>query len=194
MPVWVWLLVVVIGIGNEIVNRAKWTAAQSIFQGIGAFLLWVPVLGPVLAKFPVLGALLLRMAAKDPEAGKMPLPTGTPPTVMLPFFMLFALTACGAAGRAWLRCELNALPQTSQGAISCVTGALGSQGDWQSVLIGCGTSLLPSQLNCVVAAIAAAGGDKVSVDGAKSPIVERAQIWLNAHGGVPKACAESTRL
>jgi hypothetical protein len=193
MSVIVWIALA-IGALNEIVNRAKWTKAQSIFQGIGAFLLWVPVLGPILSKFPVIGAILSRIAARDPEEGKLAIPpAATPPAaVLFPFLMLMG----GCPGlQAWGKCQLGALPQTSQGAMACASAALNGQGDWQSAVTACIGSLAPSQFNCIVAAIAAgSGGDKLSPDGMKSPIKERAELWLNAHGGVPKACAEPTRL
>ena len=84
----------------------------------------------------------------------------------------------------------KALPQTAQGATACASAALNGQGDWQSAVTGCIGALIPSQFNCVVAAIAASGGDKLSPTSEKSPIKERAEIWLNAHGGIPKACLD----
>ena len=101
MPLGVWMIVFGLGAFNEVVNRAKWTEAQSILQGLASFFLWIPVLGPVLTKFPVLGALISRIAAKDPDAGKMPLPPSDPPSPpvasLLPLLFLasLALTACG---------------------------------------------------------------------------------------------------
>ena len=193
MPVVVWIFLA-LGAFNEAVNRAKWTKAQSIFQGIGAFLLWVPVVGPVASKFPVIGAILNRIAARDPEEGKLPIPGVPPAAALLPFILSVFVAGC-AGFQAWGKCQLGALPQTAQGATACASAALNGQGDWQSAVTGCIGALIPSQFNCVVAAIAAgSGGDKLSPDGVKSPVKERAEIWLNAHGGVPKACLEPTRL
>jgi hypothetical protein len=91
MPGWLWALIIV-GLLNEIVNRAKWTRAESIFQGIGTFLLWFPGMGPVLAKTPWAGDILRRMAGIPEDAGKLPIP---PTTAWLPILFLLALSACG---------------------------------------------------------------------------------------------------
>lgn len=91
MPLWLWALIVA-GAVNEVVNRAKWTRAETIFQGIGTFLLWFPGMGPVLAKTPVAGDILRRIAGIKEDAGKMPLP---PATVWLPIIFLLGLSACG---------------------------------------------------------------------------------------------------
>jgi hypothetical protein len=88
------LLLIVVGILNEYINRAKWTRAQSIFQAVGVFLLAAPFVGSLLDKTPGVRWLLQRMA-NFPREGLM-LPPPTPPAAAwLPLVFLAFLSACG---------------------------------------------------------------------------------------------------
>lgn len=195
LPIGFWTALIVAGVLNEVILKSKWTEAKSIWQGFWRVILWVPAVGPLLARFPWVGPLLQKFAGIEEQG--LPLPPPNPPSaVLLPLAFLAALSACGTVGgQAFTRCELGALPQTSQAIIACSVGALTSPADWQAQLTACGVSVAAQQLNCVVAAIVAAtGGDKLAPGMQRSIVYERGQIWLNAHGGAPRACLESTRL
>lgn len=62
MPVWVWLLMMGLGALNEWVNRSKSTEAQTLLQGAAKFVLKIPAIGSLLARFPLLGDVLVKMA------------------------------------------------------------------------------------------------------------------------------------
>ena len=76
MPVWVWALVIAIGVFNEYINRTKKTEAQSILQGTARFILGIPGIGSFIAKAPIVGWLLTKIAT-PPDASaptQLPLP------------------------------------------------------------------------------------------------------------------------
>lgn len=61
-PAWVWIVTcLVLPALNEVINRAKWTQAQSIFQGVMRALVATP-----LGKIPVIGTVLSTMAQPPP--------------------------------------------------------------------------------------------------------------------------------
>jgi hypothetical protein len=95
MPAWVWALVLFLGGLNELIVRAKWTAAESILQGATRALLKVPALGFVLARFPLLGDALRTMAKLDKAEPVIPPPfPGSSARVLLPLLGLLALGGC----------------------------------------------------------------------------------------------------
>lgn len=114
-PAWVWILAFgVLPLLNELLQRAKWTRAQSILQGIARVLL-VPF-----GKVPVLGDVFRALAgpaAAPPEEGGPPPPAGPPPAVLvLLVASLGLLGACKASpidiATAFRTASSNALSTT----------------------------------------------------------------------------------
>lgn len=112
-PVWV-VLVTLVGLplANEIVQRSP-ARAQSLIQFIAHLVLSLPGVGPLIAKFPVLGDLLYVFAPQDKTGIPTPLlyrpsksnnlssppaPPAVPPAALLVFFLvgLSAFTGCAA--------------------------------------------------------------------------------------------------
>lgn len=50
---------------NEIISWAKWTRAQGLLQGLARLVLAIPLVAPILARFPVVGWALTRIAGPD---------------------------------------------------------------------------------------------------------------------------------
>lgn len=95
-PTWVWCLVLFIGGVNEIVQRAQWTRAQSVLQGLAVFVISIPILGALLQAIPLIGWLLRKIA------GSAPVVAG--PEVLrayLPVALLVALAGCATPSEAY---------------------------------------------------------------------------------------------
>lgn len=128
-----------------------------------------------------------------PGESKLP---PTPPAAALILFLV--LSSCVTpGGQAFGKCELGELPQNSQTVIACAEGAITSPADWQAVLLSCGSSLLPGQLECIVSAIVAASERRMSshpkaaIGSVDELVVQRGRAWLAEHA--PKACGERVR-
>lgn len=67
LPWGAWLFLVVLLVGNQVIAWAKWTKAQDLLQGLARLVLKIPVLAPVLARFPVVGWAITHIAG--PEDG-----------------------------------------------------------------------------------------------------------------------------
>lgn len=74
MPVWAWLASVGLVASSEIINRAKWTKAETLLQGSIRMVVAIPGVGVLLLKLPVLG-LALQIVGKIDEA---PTPAAPP--------------------------------------------------------------------------------------------------------------------
>lgn len=74
LPKWAWSVMVVLAIVNEIILRAKWTRALSIFQAPFVAVLRMPVLGDVLGRLPIVGGVLRWLAGIDPPKPAIELP------------------------------------------------------------------------------------------------------------------------
>lgn len=71
MPTWVWVLVIGLLAINDAIKAAKWTRAESFVEALAMSLLRIPVLGTViLARFPVIGWLLRKLAGLEPPTEK----------------------------------------------------------------------------------------------------------------------------
>jgi len=103
LPRYVWALLIAVGAFNEAIRVSKWTRAQSIWQGIWAFLLWLPIAGALLARVPWAGDFLRYLAGRAPAPWNKPAIDETPTEPMrrmpaiIPVLMLCALSACAAA-------------------------------------------------------------------------------------------------
>lgn len=74
MPLWAWAIVGLLTAINEAVNRSKSTRAQSLLQWLASVALQIPMVGTVvLAKFPVIGSVLRKMAV-PPAIAAAPAP------------------------------------------------------------------------------------------------------------------------
>ncbi len=67
MPVWAWLLSVSLVATSELINRAKWTKAETLLQGSIRMVVAIPGVGVLLLKLPVLG-LALQIVGKIEDA------------------------------------------------------------------------------------------------------------------------------
>jgi hypothetical protein len=101
-------------------------------------------------------------------------------------------TGCGTAGgQALGKCELGQLPQSSQATISDVTAiAMAGGSNWQDQLEGLGAALLPGQLECAIAAVAAAWATSHGeLTPARAAALQRLHQYLAAHPA--RACAQT---
>ncbi len=133
-------------------------------------------------------------AAKSEDAGPVAVEAekhvvDVPPVAaFLPFLLLgvLSLSAC-AAVQAWAKCELNALPQTTQSVVACVAGAaMAPQGtDQQGVITSCVVGLLPGQASCLVEGYAGWLKGTIPQHGQATSAtvlgITRLEIWLAAH-------------
>lgn len=72
MPVWAWLLSVSLVAVSEIINRAKWTKAETLLQGSIRMIVAVPGVGVLLLKMPMLGLALQIVGKIDDPAPPAP--------------------------------------------------------------------------------------------------------------------------
>ena len=83
-PVWAVVLTLVgLPLANEVVQRAKGTRAESLLQAVAMTLLKIPVLGVVIAKFPVVGDILYVFSPANKVGLNLPTPLIAKPTAIV---------------------------------------------------------------------------------------------------------------
>lgn len=146
-PTWVWLVTLVaLPLANELVQRAKWTRAQSILQAVARAML-VPF-----GRVPVIGSVLLAFAGRDDE----------PPSPLPPASSMLAVAGLSAAlGYAVLlgACAGALTPsyKTLAGMADAVTAAAGT---------------LPGACKARQAKIVDEAKDKAALDAAENKVAE----------------------
>ena len=98
MPIWLWLVLTAVGGVNELVNRMKWTKAESLIQGAARAILWVPAVGPTLGRFPLLGTLLRWSAGleKQPVIGSEIGGPSNPAVVLVMLSAFMGVSGCAS--------------------------------------------------------------------------------------------------
>lgn len=82
MPLWVWALLLGVGLLNETIERMGWTRAGSILQGFARFIIAFPAFGPLLVRLPFVGELLRWLAKMKPaDVPAAPSVANLPPEV-----------------------------------------------------------------------------------------------------------------
>jgi hypothetical protein len=111
LPWGAWIFLIALLVGNQIIAWAKWTKAQDLLQGLARLVLKIPLLAPVIARFPFVGWALTHLAGPEEGVERRTLlgtKKGEPPpsgaAVVLVFAalgMLLAGAGCGGATTAY---------------------------------------------------------------------------------------------
>jgi len=99
MPVWAWLLSLALVATSELINRAKWTKAETLLQGSIRMIIAIPGVGVVLMRLPVLGLALQIVGKIDDPPAPPSGPADSSARALLPLLLLGSLTlsACTSA-------------------------------------------------------------------------------------------------
>ena len=73
LPLWGWLVMVLIGVVNEAIQRSKWTEAQTIWQAF-----WRILLGTPIGKIPLVTIAIQYMADRKLSVVAIALPSAPP--------------------------------------------------------------------------------------------------------------------
>lgn len=191
-PLWGILLGVLIVVGTAAVRAAKWTTAQDAIQITARFLLKFPMMGPLIASFPVIGE-VLHFIADDVDnlpptltmraMGKVP-PKAPPPAVVAVIALCFF--ACAHVKAALIdfgKCELGQAPAILTGLIGEVDKTLGGQSpNWAEDMEALGKKAGMEAINCAVASVLySLAAKRGALDDSGKRKSERGQIWLAGH-------------
>lgn len=199
VPVYFVILIAALGLANQIVKVAKWTAAQNLTEGIARGVLKIPVVGTWIATVPILGDVLHFIA--NPAVGPLPptllqrlkKPDGTivkAAAILLIPALLF--TGCGFG-----TCLLGKLKASYQTLLVDVAEALATTA-WEAALAEIATSAGSDMTTCAVQSVQAYEAKKVAAKAATSkvpkseimipPVLDHANQYLKGHPKV--VCAQ----